>query len=175
MVFLPEQWSTAAEKAAQSGSVSLPSRQITNVRYEENSPLFVTEAKTLDPDLEMGTVYNLISYYRNTEKTEELIAAYEDAIQKWPESTGLKNSYASSINSMEIENKYDYGIKMLEKAIKENPDSVYISYTLGLLYHKKGELEKAIAEIEKVVERYPTRKVYSDALEKIKKELEEQK
>jgi tetratricopeptide (TPR) repeat protein len=133
------------------------------------------KAKTLDPELELNSVYNLISYYRNLEDTENIIAAYEGAIQKWPENTGLKNSYASTINSMEIESKYDYGIELMEKAIQDDPDAAYMSYTLGLLYHKKGELEKAIAEIEKAVEKYPTRKVYTNTLEQLKKELEEKK
>ncbi len=61
----------------------------------------------------------------------------------------------------------------MENALAADPDAVYLNYTLGLLYHKKGELEKAIAAVKKVVDKYPTRKVYADALAKMEKELEE--
>jgi tetratricopeptide (TPR) repeat protein len=131
------------------------------------------QAITLDPELEDNAVYNLVSYYRNLGDTDKIIETFENAIQKWPDNNGLKSSYASTINSMKIESKYDYGIELMEKTIEENPDAVYMSYTLGLLYHKVGELEKAITEIKKVVEKYPTRKVYQKTLEKIQKELEE--
>jgi len=76
---------------------------------------------------------------------------------------------------LEIDSKYEMGIEIMENAIEEDPDAVYMNYTLGLLYHKNGELEKAIAAVKKVVEKYPTRKVYTDALAKLEKELEDSK
>ncbi len=50
-----------------------------------------------------------------------------------------------------------------------------MNYTLGLLYQKKGELQKAIEAVKKVVDKYPTRKVYATTLAKMEKELEESK
>jgi lipopolysaccharide biosynthesis regulator YciM len=76
---------------------------------------------------------------------------------------------------MEIEAKYDKGIEIMENALAADPDSVRPNYTLGLLLHKKGELEKAIAALKIVVDKYPTVKVYAETLAKIEKELEESK
>jgi tetratricopeptide (TPR) repeat protein len=133
------------------------------------------KAKTLDPDLETSTVRNMIRYYTNTDNTDMVIETYEGAIQKWPDNNGFKSSYASAINSMEIESKYDYGIDLMEKTIEANPDSITYYYSLSNLYHKKGELEKAVEAMKKVAERYPTQKRYQDALQKLEEELAEKK
>ena len=63
----------------------------------------------------------------------------------------------------------------MENALAADPDAVYMNYTLGLLYQKNGELEKAIEAVKKVVDKYPKRKVYANTLAKIEKELEESK
>lgn len=131
------------------------------------------KAKTINPDFEVSAIYNLVIYYENIEDNDKIIETFENAIQNLPDNNGLKSSYASTINSLEIESKYDHGIELMENALAADPDAVYLNYTLGLLYHKKGELEKAIAVVKKVVDKYPTRKVYADALAKMEKELEE--
>lgn len=133
------------------------------------------KAKTLDPDLESSTVRNMIRYYTNTDNMDMVIETYEGAIQKWPESNSFKSSYASAIHSLEIESKYDYGIELMEKIIEANPDSITYYYSLSNLYHKKGELEKAVDAMKKVAEKYPTQKRYQDALQDLEKELAEKK
>jgi tetratricopeptide (TPR) repeat protein len=133
------------------------------------------KVKTLDPEMEVTTIYNLVTYYSNIEDKEKIIEVFENAIRKFPDSSGLKRSYASSINSMKIASKYDKGIEIMEKALAENPDRVYMNYTLGLLYKNKGELKKAIEAVKKVVDKYPKRKVYATTLAKLEKELEESK
>lgn len=133
------------------------------------------KAKTLDPDLELSTVYNVIRYYTNTDNMDMVIETYEGAIQKWPENNSLKNRYASAINSLEIESKYDFGIDMMEKLIEANPDSISYNYPLSNLYHKTGQLEKAVDAMKKVAEKYPTQKRYQDALQDLEKELAEKK
>ncbi|MCJ7579130.1 MAG: tetratricopeptide repeat protein [Candidatus Aminicenantes bacterium] len=133
------------------------------------------KVKTLDPDMERRTVDNLVTYYTNLGNKEKIIETFEKAIAQFPEDARLKSSYASSINSNEISSKYDFGIELMENALAADPEAVSMNYTLGLLYHKKGELEKAIAAVKKVVEEFPTRKAYTDALAKMEKELEEKK
>ncbi len=133
------------------------------------------KVKTLDPEMEVGTIYNLVAYYTNIEDKEKIIETFENAIGKFPDNTGLKSSYASSINRMEIESKYDKGIEIMESALAENPDGDYMNYTLGLLYQNKGELKKAIEAVKKVVDKYPARKAYATTLAKMEKELEKSK
>lgn len=128
-------------------------------------------AKNLDPDLEASTVRNMIRYYSNTENTDMVIQTFEEAIQKWPDSNSFKSSYASAINSMEIESKYEYGIELMENLIEANPDTVSYNYGLSNLYQKTGKLEKAIEAMKKMVERYPNRKPYEEALQKLEEEL----
>jgi len=131
--------------------------------------------KTLDPEWEINAIYNLITYYANIGDKEKIIETFENAIADNPDSAGLKSSYASRINSLEIESKYDYGIELMENALAADPDSLRPNYTLGLLLQKKGDLEKAVAALKIVSEKYPTVKVYADALAKAEKELEENK
>ena len=133
------------------------------------------KVKTLDPEMEISTIFNLVTYYTNLEDIDKIIETFENSIAANPDNTRLKTSYASSINSIEIVSKYDKGIEIMENALAADPDAVYMNYTLGLIYHKKGELEKAIAAVRKVVEKYPTGKVYLNALAKMEKELEETK
>jgi tetratricopeptide (TPR) repeat protein len=133
------------------------------------------KVKTLDPEMEVSTIYNLVNYYTNIEDTEKIIETFENAIGKFPDNARLKSRYASSINSMKITSKYDKGIEIMENALAADPDAVYMNYTLGLLYQKNGELEKAIEAVKKVVDKYPKRKVYTNALAKMEKELEESK
>ena len=131
--------------------------------------------KTLDPEWEINAIYNLITYYVNIDDKEKVIETFENAINENPDSAGLKSSYASRINSMEIESKYDHGIELMENALAEDPTALRSNYTLGLLLQKKGELEKAIAALKIVVDKYPTVKVYAEALEKMEKERDELK
>ncbi len=133
------------------------------------------KVKTLDPEWEINAIYNLITYFANIGDKEKIIETFENAIAANPENSGLKSSYASRINSLEIESKYDYGIELMENALAENPVSLRPNYTLGLLLHKKGELEKAAAALKIVAEKYPNVKVYAEALAKVEKELEESK
>ena len=125
--------------------------------------------------MEISTVYNLVTYYTNLEDSDKIIETFENAIAQNPDNTSLKSRYVSSINSMEIASKYDKGIEIMENALAADPDSVRPNYTLGLLLHKNGELEKAIAALKIVVDKYPTVKSYADALAKAEKELEESK
>ena len=133
------------------------------------------KVKTLDPEREVSTIFNLVTYYTNLEDKDKIIETFENAITQSPDNARFKSSYAASINSMEIESKYDKGIEIMENALAADPDAVTMNYTLGLLYHKKGELDKAIAAMKKLVEKYPTRKPYTEALAKMEKELEERK
>ncbi|MCJ7579132.1 MAG: tetratricopeptide repeat protein [Candidatus Aminicenantes bacterium] len=149
------------------------SQKIENL-YEKGLELN-ERVKTLDPEWEISAIYNLVTYYANIGDKDKVIETFENAIAANPDNNGLKSSYSSRINTLEIESKYDYGIELMENALAANPDSLRPNYTLGLLYHKKGELEKAIEAIKIVVDEYPTVKIYAEALAKMEKELEEKK
>lgn len=131
------------------------------------------KAKTLDPELEQGTYYNMIQYYRNIGDTEKLIATFEEALKKWPEDSGMEMYYASTTLASKIESQYDRGIELAEKYLKENPKRAYGWNTLGQLYNARGDSEKAINAAKKAVELNPKNKIYQKNLEKYEKEIQE--
>jgi len=125
------------------------------------------KVKTLDPEMEMASNYNLISYYTNTKNTDMLIETFEALIAKDPEAGGLMSYYAQTINSQKIESHYDRGIEMAQKAVEINEKAASSWYTLAQLYEKKGEKDKAIEAVKKALERREDYKPYQTFLEKL--------
>ena len=124
------------------------------------------KAKTLDPEMELSTNYNLISYYTNTKNTDKLIETFEALVAKDPEAGGLMSYYAQTINSQKIESHYDRGIEMARKAVEINEKASGSWYTLAQLYEKKGEKDKAIEAVKKALELRES-KAYQAFLEKL--------
>jgi tetratricopeptide (TPR) repeat protein len=125
------------------------------------------KAKTLDPELELSTNYNLISYYTNTKNTDKLIETFEALVAKDPEAGGMMSYYAQTINSQKIESHYDRGIEMARKAVEINEKASGSWYTLAQLYEKKGEKDKAIEAVNKALELREGYKPYQTFLEKL--------
>ena len=131
------------------------------------------KAKALDPNYESSTVYNLITYYGNTKQNDKLIALYEKTIEERP---NMKGSYAATIARLEIEEKYDYAIEMMQEEIhkEENAKSGYLWYTIGRLFAKKGDIENALTHMKKAIEITPgAASYYQKEIDKLEKELQE--
>lgn len=124
----------------------------------------------LDSELERSSVYNLITYYQNTDNKAKVVETFESALQKWDT---MKNYYASVIAQMKIEDKYDDAITMLEEAIAADPKASNMYFTMHNVYKAKGDMDKALESLKKVVELNPTTEYYKNALEKFEKELQE--
>ena len=124
----------------------------------------------LDSELERSSVYNLITYYKNTENKEKVIETFDSAMQKWDT---MKNYYASVIAEMKIEEKYADAISMLEEDLEADPKATHLYYTMHAVYKAKGDMDKALESLKKVVELNPTTEYYKNALEKFEKELAE--
>jgi tetratricopeptide (TPR) repeat protein len=148
---------------------------IFNGRIEDKYELGLklnAKTKELDPEMERSTVYNLMSYYRNTDNKTEMIALLDGALEKWPT---MAYTYASTVTSMEIEDKYDAAMAMLQTEIKkdENAKAGYMWFTLGQLFLKKGDKEAALEHMKKAVELTPENRAarYIKAVEDLEKEL----
>jgi tetratricopeptide (TPR) repeat protein len=128
------------------------------------------KVKELDPEMEMGTVYNLINYYSNIDDTGKLIETFEEAIAREPDSAGLMNYYASTIVSKAIESHYDRGIEVVKKAIELNDQSSSYWYTLAQLYEKKGAEAEAVEAAKRALAIRPDYKPYQIFLEKLEGE-----
>jgi tetratricopeptide (TPR) repeat protein len=109
------------------------------------------KAKALNPDYELSTILNLVTYYGNTEQKDKIVELFEQAIK---DNENLKNLYASTIVRNEIADKYDYAIEMMKAEVEkeENAKSAYLWNTLGQLYEKKGDIEAALTHVRKAAE-----------------------
>lgn len=150
---------------------------IFNGRIEDKYDLGLmlnAKAKEIDPEYERATLYNLMSYYRNTDNKTEMITLLDGAIAKWPT---MAYTYASTVASMDIADKYDEAIGMVEAELKkeENEKAGYMWFTLGQLFLKKGDKETALGHMKKAVELTPTNRAarYIKAVEEIEKELQQ--
>lgn len=128
------------------------------------------KAVALNSELERNSVYNLITYYQNTDNKEKIIETFESAMQKWDT---MGNYYASVIAQMKIEEKYDEAISIVQKALDADPKASYMYFTLHNVYKAKGDMDKALESLKKVVELNPRVEYYKKALEKFQKELKE--
>ena len=65
---------------------------------------------------------------------------------------------------IEKNTKLDEALDMIERAVKESPDSGYIVDSLGWGYYKLGEYEKAVPNLEKAAELMPVDPIVNDHL-----------
>jgi tetratricopeptide (TPR) repeat protein len=130
------------------------------------------KAKELNPDYKISTMLNLVTYYGNTDQKDKVPPLFEEAIK---EDDGLKSLYASFIVRLEIEDKYDYAIEMMEAeaAKDENAREAYIWFYLGQLHEKKGDKETALTHMRKAAELSPGLTYYAKEVERLEKELQE--
>lgn len=129
------------------------------------------KAKALNPDYELSTVLNLVTYYGNTDQKDKVVDLLEETIKSHE---NMKNYYASTIARLEIAEKYDFAIDMMKKEAgkEENATSAYIWSTLGRLYEKKGDLENALTHMRKAAELSSGAAYYTSEVERIEKEIQ---
>ena len=58
----------------------------------------------------------------------------------------------------------DEALEMIERAVKESPDSGYIVDSLGWGYYKLGQFEKAVPNLERAAELMPVDPIVNDHL-----------
>lgn len=130
------------------------------------------KAKTLVPELERASVNNLVTYYGNTGQKDKLIQLFEEKIQA---DESMKYFYAASIVNLEIVEKYDYAVEMMQDELKKekNARAAYMWYTLGQIFEKKGDKETAITHMKKASELSPASTYYKGEVERLEKALQE--
>jgi pentatricopeptide repeat protein len=128
-------------------------------------------AKALNPDYELSTALNLVTYYGNTDQKDKVVELLDETIKN---NEALKGFYASTIVRMEIADKYDFAIEMMQEEVskEENAKSAHLWLTLGQIYEKKGDLQNALTNIKKATELSPGAAYYKNELERIEKEIE---
>ena len=130
------------------------------------------KAKELNPDYELNTVLNLVTYYGNLEQKDKIVELFEQAIE---DNENLKSLYASSIVRYEIADKYDYAIEMMQAEVKkeENATAAYLWNMLRQLYEKKGDIEAALIHARKAAEVSKGASYYTKEVTRLEKLLQE--
>ena len=65
---------------------------------------------------------------------------------------------------IEKNSNLDEALDMIERAVKESPDSGYIVDSLGWGYYKLGQYEKAVPNLERAAELMPVDPIVNDHL-----------
>jgi tetratricopeptide (TPR) repeat protein len=109
-----------------------------------------------------------MNYLKNN-NMEKAIEVFEKGTTLSPQDfrmfTYLGIAYAKS-------GKHNLAIGALQSAIQLRPDIASIRYNLGLVYQDDGLIELAIYQFEKALEIDPTYKLAEDALNILKKKME---
>lgn len=96
-----------------------------------------------DPEL----ILALASNFACLEEYEKVLELVEPLLQKFPEDAYILNFVGYSL--VELEKDLSRAEELLLKANRLKPNDPYIEDSLGWLYFKKGEIEKAIFYLEK--------------------------
>lgn len=99
-----------------------------------------------DPEL----ILSLASNYACLEEYEKVLALVEPLQKKLPEDAYILNFVGYSL--VELGRNFDLAEDLLLKAISLKPNDPYIEDSLGWLYFKKGNIEKALYYLEKAVQ-----------------------
>ena len=94
--------------------------------------------------------------YMRIKEPENAAATYEEALQKMPENARFMYYYASTIFSNEMEDLYEKGLELNEKAKTLDPDLE--TATIGNLaryYQNLGETDKIVSLYEESLAKFP--------------------
>lgn len=109
---------------------------------------------------------NIIRYHSKKQDQPNVLATYEVALEKLPQSADLMNAYAWYIFQNKITAKYTRGIQFARKAVELEPSADAIWDTLAQLLFADGRIDEAIQAMQKAVEINPKEESYRDLLTK---------
>ena len=91
--------------------------------------------------------------YEKIGDTERALKYMEDVLEVDPEHANALNFIGYSWADKEV--NLDKAEEMIKKALEKKPDDGYIIDSLGWVYFKRGEYEKALIEIDKAYQKLP--------------------
>lgn len=97
--------------------------------------------------------YYLANLYDKEEKYEESTALIMSIIEKEPKNAHAWNFLGYSL--VERGEQMDKAFEYIQKALKINPDDGYIRDSLGWYYFKKGDVKRALKELELAFKKVP--------------------
>ncbi len=115
--------------------------------------------------------FSLARVYEGKADVEKAVSVYKTALQKMPEDAGLMNAAGWFIYEQKAAESYDWGIEITQKAVELESQNAGIWDTLAWLYHSKGQYQKAVDAMSKVVELEPDTEYFQQTLQKMKSDL----
>jgi tetratricopeptide (TPR) repeat protein len=80
-------------------------------------------------------------------RIDDAIAAYDDAVRRWPKSALSLNAYGYTL--ADRTDRYREAEKLIRKALKYEPDNPAIIDSMGWVLFKRGRYDEALAELER--------------------------
>ncbi len=109
--------------------------------------------------------YNsIIRHYSKKQDQPNVLATYEAALGKLPQSADLMNAYAWYIFQNKIAAQYARGIQFARKAVELEPSADSIWDTLAQLLFADGQVEEAIKAMQQAAEINPKEESYRKLL-----------
>ncbi len=98
------------------------------------------------PDDE-GTVLSRAELLLRMGRVDDALAAYSVAVKRWPKSALSLNAYGYTL--ADRTDRFAEAEKLIQKAIKLDPDSPAIIDSLGWVLYKLGRLDEALVELQR--------------------------
>ncbi|WP_107846321.1 tetratricopeptide repeat protein [Litoreibacter ponti] len=92
----------------------------------------------------------------------EMERDFRTALELQPNQPDILNYLGYSLVEQRI--KLDEALEMIQTAVQENPDSGYITDSLGWIYYRLGRFEEAVEPMERAVELLPVDPIVNDHL-----------
>ena len=133
----------------------------------DDLPLLEQLSVAKNPELVKQGYDILIRHYEKNKQSEKILSAYENALQKLPEDYNLMNGYGWYIYENKLNGKYTQGIEVARRAVELKPDAAHIWDTLAWLEYANGQVEQALADMQKAVELSGNNEDYQENLKKM--------
>lgn len=151
------------------GSVALVHSTLGDMRSRTKDDAGAIEAYSKALELQgIGNRSNWRIYYARGivhERMDNFIDMERDfrkALELSPNQPDILNYLGYSLVEQRI--KLDEALEMIETAVRENPDSGYITDSLGWIYYRLGRFDEAVAPMERAVELLPVDPIVNDHL-----------
>lgn len=89
--------------------------------------------------------------------------AYASAVQRWPDSAQSLNAYGYTL--ADRTDRYAEAKKLIQKALKLDPDSAAIIDSYGWVLYKLGQPEQALVELQRAYDRFDDHEVAAHMVE----------
>ena len=125
-------------------------------RNKNPEPMKEFIAVNTDERFLLSSYYDLAYYYMTMNEAGQVIATYEELLAKKPDHAPLMYSMASYIFYNTMEDKYERGVELVNKAMELNPDQAVSGYYyLARYYTNIKAFDKLTASYEEALERWP--------------------